>query len=165
MTSLLGGLLILILGVLYLAFEKSLLVQTAPSKEALSAAKADGLSRSILGVQVGLVGLAMLVTRSSVASLQAKQGLPLGTQLVGWVTLGKLLSINFLLFTPPICTQDFLDNPRNLHPYVGLNRTRLHRLAIARSTIVRTRNFFRHRSLLSCLPNKWWYHPVASLPA
>lgn len=42
-----------------------------------------------MGVQVGLVALAMVVTRSSVASLQAKQGLPLGTQVVGWVTLGK----------------------------------------------------------------------------
>jgi GPI ethanolamine phosphate transferase 1 len=36
--------------------------------------------------------LAVLVTRSSVASLQAKQGLPLGTQLVGWLTLSMLLS-------------------------------------------------------------------------
>lgn len=33
----------------------------------------------------------MVVTRSSVASLQAKQGLPLGAQVVGWFTLGKLI--------------------------------------------------------------------------
>lgn len=85
----LGGLLILTLGVLYIAFEKSLIASAAPSGSALSAPKADGLSRSILGVQVGLVALAMIVTRSSVTSLQAKQGLPLGTQLVGWATLGK----------------------------------------------------------------------------
>ncbi|KAI6950219.1 GPI ethanolamine phosphate transferase [Hortaea werneckii] len=83
----LGGLLILTLGVLYIAFEKSLIASAAPSGSALSAPKADGLSRSILGVQVGLVALAMIVTRSSVTSLQAKQGLPLGTQLVGWATL------------------------------------------------------------------------------
>lgn len=116
---LLGGALILTVGVGYLALEKSLLVQAAPNKEGLGAKKADGISRSILGVQVslplyctragvgvsaearttllterwqvGLVALAMLVTRSSVASLQAKQGLPLGTQMVGWFTLGKYI--------------------------------------------------------------------------
>ncbi|KAK5138104.1 hypothetical protein LTR08_004798 [Meristemomyces frigidus] len=81
---LLGGMLILIAGVLYLAMEKSLLAAVAPSQHS---AGPDGLSRTILGVQVGLVALAMLVTRSSVASLRAKQGLPLGTQWVGWFTL------------------------------------------------------------------------------
>lgn len=105
----LGGFLILIIGALYIAFEKSLLVPAAQAKEGLGSAKADTLSRSILGVQVskcsgvvasetllttglqqvGLIALAMLVTRSSVASLQTKQGLPLGTQAVGWITLGK----------------------------------------------------------------------------
>jgi hypothetical protein len=69
---------------LYIAFEKRLLVQTE-----LSAADADGVSRAILGLQVGLVALAMLVTRSSMVSLQRKQGLPLGTQIAGWATLGK----------------------------------------------------------------------------
>lgn len=82
---------------MYIAFEKSLLVQTAPSKDRLSAADADGVSRSILGLQVGLVALAMLVTRSSVASLQAKQGLPLGTQIVGWATLGRYCSCSLFL--------------------------------------------------------------------
>ncbi|KAI7361531.1 GPI ethanolamine phosphate transferase [Hortaea werneckii] len=91
----LGGLLILTLGVLYIAFEKSLIASAAPSGSALSAPKADGLSRSILGVQVGLVALAMIVTRSSVTSLQAKQGLPLGTQLVGWATLVASLVVPF----------------------------------------------------------------------
>lgn len=33
----------------------------------------------------------MVVTRSSVASLQAKAGLPLGAQVTGWIVLGKLL--------------------------------------------------------------------------
>ncbi len=37
----------------------------------------------------------MLVTRSSVASLQAKQGLPLGTQMVGWLTLGEFVGLSF----------------------------------------------------------------------
>lgn len=52
--SLVGGLLILLMGVLYIAFEKSLLVKTAPSQEGLGAAHADSLSRMILGVQVSL---------------------------------------------------------------------------------------------------------------
>lgn len=87
----LGGLLILLIGVLYIAFEKTLLIQSATNKE--YATKVDGLSRMILGIQVGLVALAMAVTRSSVASLQAKQGLPLGTQMVGWFTLGKFFPL------------------------------------------------------------------------
>ncbi|KAF7189328.1 GPI ethanolamine phosphate transferase 1, partial [Pseudocercospora fuligena] len=94
----LGGFLILVLGVLYIAFEKSLLVQSAPTKAGLAAAGADGISRTILGVQVGLVALAIAVTRSSVASLQAKAGLPLGTQIVGWATLGKSLCSSDLHF-------------------------------------------------------------------
>ena len=49
---LLGGLLILLIGVLYIAFEKSLLVRVAPDNEGLGSAKADNLSRAILGVQV-----------------------------------------------------------------------------------------------------------------
>ncbi|OQO02671.1 GPI ethanolamine phosphate transferase 1 [Cryoendolithus antarcticus] len=83
----LGGFLILLLGLLYITFEKSLLVSTSPSNSGLAAPKPDGLSRAILGGQIGLIALAMLVTRSSVTSLQAKQGLPLGTQILGWVTL------------------------------------------------------------------------------
>lgn len=50
--SLVGGLLILLIGVLYIVFEKSLLVKTAPSQEGFGAAHMDGLSRTILGVQV-----------------------------------------------------------------------------------------------------------------
>ena len=93
---LLGGLLILMLGLLYIVFEKSLLLQATPKKEGSASSNADNLSRAIVGVQVGLIALAMLVTRSSVASLQAKQGLPLGTQLMGWFTLIASLTVPFL---------------------------------------------------------------------
>ncbi|KAK5167088.1 Glycosyl phosphatidyl inositol anchor synthesis [Saxophila tyrrhenica] len=92
----LGGALILLVGVLYIMFEKSLLVQAAPAKEGLGADKADGLSRVLVGVQVGLVALSIAVTKSSVTSLQAKQGLPLGSQVVGWITLVTSLIIPFL---------------------------------------------------------------------
>ncbi|KAF4201424.1 hypothetical protein CNMCM8927_001605 [Aspergillus lentulus] len=90
-----GGIIILLVGFLYIVFEKRLLVQTVPSKDALSIADADGVSRAILGLQVGLVALAILVTRSSVASLQRKQGLPLGTQIAGWATLVASLVLPF----------------------------------------------------------------------
>lgn len=87
--SLLGGFLILIIGVLYIALEKSLLVRSSPSNEGLASDKADNLSRLIIGVQIGLVALSMFVTHSSTASLRAKQGLPLGAQVVGWITLSE----------------------------------------------------------------------------
>lgn len=69
-------------GVLYLLFEKSLLSLTKSSSSTI-----DTLSKSILGVQIGLIVLAMIVTRSSIGSLQAKRGLPIGNQVVGWVIL------------------------------------------------------------------------------
>lgn len=44
-------------------------------------------TRIILGVQTGLIGLSLIVTLSSVSSLQSKLGLPFGNQVVGWLTL------------------------------------------------------------------------------
>ena len=72
-----------LVGVLYILFERSILSSTTSSKQA----SLDGLSATLLGVQIGLIMLAMIVTRSSVASLQAKMGLPLGNQVVGWMIL------------------------------------------------------------------------------
>lgn len=46
-------------------------------------------SQLIIGMQIGLVVLAAFVTRSSALSLQAKHGLPVGNQIVGWMTLGR----------------------------------------------------------------------------
>lgn len=69
-------------GVLYLLFEKSLLSLTKSSSSTINT-----LSKSILGVQIGLIVLAMIVTQSSIGSLQAKHGLPIGNQVVGWVIL------------------------------------------------------------------------------
>jgi phosphatidylinositol glycan class N len=43
-----------------------------------------------------MVLLALIVTHSSVTSLQAREGLPIGNQVVGWFVLGKLSS-NFLI--------------------------------------------------------------------
>ena len=89
MYRLVGGVLMLSVGVLYLLFEKSIL----SSKTSAPPPSIDYLSKDILGVQMGLIVLAMLVTRSSVASLQARRGLPLGNQVVGWLVLGTLPSL------------------------------------------------------------------------
>lgn len=74
-----------LVGVLYLLFEKIILSSPVGSTKSLSGL--DSLSRSILGIQVGLIVLAMIVTRSSVASIQAKRGLPVGNQVIGWLVL------------------------------------------------------------------------------
>ena len=83
-----------LVGVLYLLFEKAILT----SSEHLGGPSPtlDRASRSIVGVQIGLILLAMLVTKSSIASLQAKRGLPFGNQVVGWIVLGTLRWISLL---------------------------------------------------------------------
>ena len=84
-------------GLLYLLFEKSILSTASPTRGQLSSPLADGLSRNILGAQIGLIMLAMVITKSSVASLQAKRGLPLGNQIIGWLVLSKSLPITAML--------------------------------------------------------------------
>lgn len=86
-------------GILYLQFEKSILF--FPSKKwsadqpSPPTPGSNSLSQSILGVQIGLILLAMIVTWSSIASLQAKRGLPLGNQVVGWLVLSTTSPILF----------------------------------------------------------------------
>lgn len=75
-----------LIGILYLLFEKSILTSSGQSGQASQSL--DHVSKSIVGAQVGLILLAMLVTRSSIASLQAKHGLPFGNQVMGWIVLG-----------------------------------------------------------------------------
>jgi GPI ethanolamine phosphate transferase 1 len=72
-----------IVGLAYLALADRLRAGS-PSQRT----KQSGLglvTRTIVGFQVGLIMLAMFVTRSSAMSLQAKQGLPKGNQAVGWL--------------------------------------------------------------------------------
>jgi len=76
-------------GVLYLVFESRLL---AASPESAQSTPQNTISRTLLGAQTGLIVLAVLVTRGSIASLQAKQGLPLGNQILGWITLSAFSS-------------------------------------------------------------------------
>lgn len=72
-----------VLGCVYLCYCEARAAKSTKHAE-------DGFSRIITGVQTGFIGLAMLVTRSSVKSLQARQGLPLGTQTVGWLVLSTV---------------------------------------------------------------------------
>lgn len=82
----LGGALMVAIGVLYLVFEDRFLADFSTTVSKPRPARA-GISRTLIGVQVGLVALAMFVTRASALSLQAKQGLPRGNQIVGWLVL------------------------------------------------------------------------------
>ena len=82
----------LCVGLLYLFFEMSIVTKSSSGSQVSHAV--NGVSRSILGVQVGLIVLAMIVTRSSVTSLQAKRGLPVGNQVLGWIVLGRPRSLD-----------------------------------------------------------------------
>lgn len=81
-----GGLLMVIVGIVYLLFERSILQKSGFSIDSTQPATNTG-SRALVGVQVGLVILSMIVTRSSALSLQAKEGLPRGNQVVGWLVV------------------------------------------------------------------------------
>ena len=85
-SSVIGGALMVCVGMLYLVFEDTILSTTA--SQGSPAPRRNSMSRLILGLQTGLIVLATVVTSSSVASLQAKRGLPKGNQVLGWTILG-----------------------------------------------------------------------------
>jgi phosphatidylinositol glycan class N len=58
----------------------------------------------IAGLQLGLLALSIVVTISSVRSLQARLGLPLGNQVVGWATFLLSLAVPFLHYFHPSVT-------------------------------------------------------------
>lgn len=78
-----------IIGLLYLALEDFFLSDFSSSKRKDAAKPGVAIGRVIVGIQIGLTLLAIIVTRSSALSLQAKQGLPIGNQVVGWIVLRK----------------------------------------------------------------------------
>lgn len=92
---LVGGFLMFCIGVLYLLYEEELTSSKSDSKPKLKSTAMEW-PRVIIGVQSGLILLSMFVTRSSISSLQAKQGLPIGNQIIGWVVLALSLSLPFL---------------------------------------------------------------------
>lgn len=81
----LGGALMVVIGVVYLVFEGSIIGDSSPSRKPSS--PRNHITRGLIGAQIGLTLLAMIITRSSALSLQAKTGLPRGNQILGWVVL------------------------------------------------------------------------------
>ncbi|KAL1954418.1 hypothetical protein VTO42DRAFT_1188 [Malbranchea cinnamomea] len=88
-----GGVLMWLIGLLYLIFEEAI---TSRSMSKSSPKAVNTASRVIMGVQLGMILLAIHVTRSTIASLQAKKGLPLGNQVVGWIALITPLLLPFV---------------------------------------------------------------------
>lgn len=84
----LGGAGMVIVGVVYLLFEDYILADFSSAMK-LPKAHHNHVTRALVGIQIGLTCLAMVITRSSALSLQSKQGLPLGNQVMGWIVLGK----------------------------------------------------------------------------
>ncbi|GAD94390.1 GPI-anchor biosynthetic protein (Mcd4), putative [Paecilomyces variotii No. 5] len=85
-----GGILMFLTGALYLVFEETV------ARLSRANVVSNMGSRVIMGVQLGMVLLAIIVTRSSAASLQAKRGLPFGNQVVGWFVLATSLLLPFV---------------------------------------------------------------------
>ncbi|KAK5213777.1 Glycosyl phosphatidyl inositol anchor synthesis [Exophiala xenobiotica] len=88
-----GGLLMLGAGLAYLYYEHDIHTQ---SKSRTADSQPNVISRMIMGLQLGIILLTIIVTRSSVASLQAKNGLPLGNQAVGWFVLLASIILPFV---------------------------------------------------------------------
>ena len=74
------------IGILYLVFERAIL-EDGKSQSELAKHELNHTSRIILGIQLGLVALSMIVTKSSVGYLQARQGIPFGVLTVTRATL------------------------------------------------------------------------------
>ncbi|KAM4064755.1 phosphatidylinositolglycan class N (PIG-N) domain-containing protein [Hirsutella rhossiliensis] len=82
-----GGTVMSVVGLLYLIFEDFVLSDFSWAGKKDASRGNSTTRRSLTGIQVGLVLLAMVVTRSSALSLQSKQGLPPGNQVLGWIVL------------------------------------------------------------------------------
>ncbi|KAH9222054.1 GPI ethanolamine phosphate transferase-like protein [Leptodontidium sp. 2 PMI_412] len=90
-----GGCLMVVIGIAYLIFEEKLLQTSKLPGDSIEPAH-NRLSRSLIGAQIGFIVLALLVTRSSALSLQAKLGLPRGNQILGFIVLILPLIMPFL---------------------------------------------------------------------
>ena len=114
------------IGILYLLFNQR--VASYAGEGSADGKNTIAWSRIIIGVQIGLIMLAMVVTRSSIASLQAKRGLPVGNQVVGWTVLGERYRIDVPCskLTCEIVTSLAIPFLHRLYP----NKHYLHRLVV-----------------------------------
>ncbi|CAN6630432.1 GPI ethanolamine phosphate transferase 1 [Trichomonascus vanleenenianus] len=64
-------------------------------------------SLMIVGVQIGLIALSVVITYFTVLSLQARQGLPLGNQLIGWAVLIGSVVVPFFHLLRPVSDYRF----------------------------------------------------------
>ncbi|PTB71034.1 PigN-domain-containing protein [Trichoderma citrinoviride] len=82
-----SGVIMSLVGLLYMIFEPFVLSDFSSVGAEFNKHTNSLLSRVATGIQVGLIILATVVTRSSALSIQAKRGLPLGNQVTGWAVL------------------------------------------------------------------------------
>ncbi|ODQ68612.1 GPI ethanolamine phosphate transferase 1 [Nadsonia fulvescens var. elongata DSM 6958] len=69
--------------------------------------KPSKISQALIGVQLGLIPLCMWVTNSSIASLQARLGLPLSNQIMGWAVLVASVIVPFMHNISPVTDYRF----------------------------------------------------------
>ena len=98
---LLAGFFMAVIGIGYITFEDSIIQQLPGRDKGEKATEKPLVSRAVFGTQIGLVLLSLVVTRSAINSIAAREGLPLGTQIVGWLT--------FSMFTSPIICSGSLE--------------------------------------------------------
>ncbi|KAG9256424.1 phosphatidylinositolglycan class N [Emericellopsis atlantica] len=80
-----GGVLMALIGLLYLVFQDFVLKDFSSANKRPQANSDVAVGRVLVGAQVGLIILSIIVTRSSALSIQSKNGLPPGNQIVGWL--------------------------------------------------------------------------------
>lgn len=69
--------------------------------------KLRGTTMVACGIQLSLILLSSIVTRTSILSLQARKGLPAGSQLVGWMVLGFSVAAPFMHSLSPVHNYQF----------------------------------------------------------
>lgn len=88
-----------VVGIMYLIFEDFVLAEFTWTTKS-TPKKPNHVTRMLVGVQVGLTILSILITRSTVLSMQSKNGVPPGNQAVGWLVLGRARLASTVLLRP-----------------------------------------------------------------